>query len=158
VRRDGRDIRPETGCDPAWQPCAAIAAQTRSAGRRLIRRLARRCGCHASKLPRPLAIRLHPSGVMDRLKIHPEQGERERIRELVLLQRAGLELRLRVFFVEPEAWARWWPAWFLEGDQIKDRSCSAWSSESLSLPWQGSSPVEGLCQATAKGKARRGPR
>lgn len=115
----GVDIRPETGCDPPGSRAAAIAAQ-RSWQKGLIRRLARRCGCHGSKLPRPLAIRLTPSGVMDRLKIHPEQGRGSGFRELVLLQRQG-GAEAEGVFVEPERMGRCGPAWFLEGDQIKDK-------------------------------------
>jgi len=53
------------------------------------------------------------------------------------------------------------PVWagggFLEGEPIKDRSCSAivFFYESLSLPWKVSSPLR-LVSATAKRKAREG--
>jgi len=50
--------------------------------------------CHGSKLPQTrLAIRLTPSGVMDRLKIHPEQG-RGADSELVFCYSGRVELRL----------------------------------------------------------------
>jgi len=58
---------------------------------------------------------------MDRLKIHPEQGRGERIQELVLLQRPGVELRLRVSFVEQIRWAGVGGRCSLRVTRIKDK-------------------------------------
>jgi len=59
----------------------------------------------AQKLPRPLAIRLTPSGVMDRPQDPIRAGERERIGSWFCYS-GRVELRLRVFFVEPETLGR----------------------------------------------------